>query len=47
MILRRLTNALKEQNWTTILIEFVLLASGVFLLASGRIPAAMPRNRSQ
>jgi hypothetical protein len=31
MILRRLTNALKEQNWTTILIEFVLLVSGVFL----------------
>ncbi len=31
MILRRLANALKEQNWTTILIEFVLLVSGVFL----------------
>ena len=31
MILRRLTNALKEQNWTTILIEFFLLVSGVFL----------------
>lgn len=31
MILRRFTNALKEQNWTTILIEFVLLVGGVFL----------------
>ena len=31
MILRRLAGALKRQNWTTILIEFVLLVSGVFL----------------
>ena len=31
MLLRRLANALKEQNWTTILIEFVLLVGGVFL----------------
>ena len=31
MLLRRLANALKEQNWTTILIEFFLLVSGVFL----------------
>ena len=31
MILRRLSQSLKEQSWTTILIEFVLLASGVFL----------------
>ncbi len=31
MILRRLSQALKDQNWTTILIEFVLLVSGVFL----------------
>ena len=31
MILRRLSQSLKEQNWTTILIEFVLLVSGVFL----------------
>ena len=31
MILRRFTTALKQQNWTTILIEFVLLVGGVFL----------------
>ena len=31
MILRRLTQSLKEQNWTTILVEFVLLVCGVFL----------------
>lgn len=31
MILRRAATALKEQNWTTILIEFVLLVCGVFL----------------
>ena len=31
MILRRLSQALKEQNWTAILIEFVLLVAGVFL----------------
>lgn len=31
MILRRLADALKAQDWTTILIEFVLLVSGVFL----------------
>lgn len=31
MILRRLTQSLKEQNWTAIVIEFVLLVSGVFL----------------
>ncbi len=31
MILRRFTTALKQQNWTTILIEFFLLVSGVFL----------------
>ncbi len=31
MILRRLSQSLKEQNWTTILIEFVLLVGGVFL----------------
>lgn len=31
MIVRRAANALKEQNWTTILIEFVLLVAGVFL----------------
>jgi len=30
-MLRRLTQALREQNWTTILVEFVLLVSGVFL----------------
>ncbi len=31
MILRRFAEALKEQNWTTILVEFVLLVAGVFL----------------
>jgi len=31
MILRRLTQSLKEQNWTAIVIEFVLLVCGVFL----------------
>lgn len=31
MILRRFAQALKEQNWTAIWIEFVLLIAGVFL----------------
>lgn len=31
MILRRLTQSLKDQNWTAIVIEFVLLVCGVFL----------------
>jgi hypothetical protein len=31
MILRRFSQALKDQNWTTIAIEFVLLVAGVFL----------------
>ena len=31
MILRRLAMSLKEQNWTAIAIEFVLLVAGVFL----------------
>jgi len=31
MILRRLAQNLKEQNWTAIAIEFVLLVLGVFL----------------
>lgn len=31
MILRHLSQSLKEQNWTAIGIEFVLLVSGVFL----------------
>ncbi len=31
MILRRLSQSLKEQNWTAIWIEFVLLVVGVFL----------------
>ncbi|WP_271678458.1 hypothetical protein [Thermomonas mangrovi] len=31
MILRRFSQSLKEQNWTTILVEFVLLIAGVFL----------------
>ena len=31
MILRKLTQSLKEQNWTAIWIEFVLLVAGVFL----------------
>ena len=31
MILRRLTQSLKAQNWTAIWIEFVLLVLGVFL----------------
>lgn len=31
MILRRLAISLKEQNWTAIAIEFVLLVAGVFL----------------
>ena len=31
MILRHLSQSLKEQNWTAIVIEFVLLVSGVFL----------------
>jgi hypothetical protein len=31
MILRRLSQSLKEQNWTAIVIEFVLLVAGVFL----------------
>lgn len=31
MILRRLSQSLREQNWTAILIEFVLLVLGVFL----------------
>ena len=31
MILRRLSQSMKEQNWTAIWIEFVLLVAGVFL----------------
>ena len=31
MILRRLSQSLKEQNWTAIWIEFILLVVGVFL----------------
>ncbi len=31
MILRRLSQSLKEQNWAAIVIEFVLLVAGVFL----------------
>jgi hypothetical protein len=31
MILRRLSQSLKEQNWTAIVIEFVLLVVGVYL----------------
>lgn len=31
MILRRLSQSLREQNWTAIWIEFVLLVTGVFL----------------
>jgi len=31
MILSRLSHSLKEQNWTVIVVEFVLLVSGVFL----------------
>jgi hypothetical protein len=31
MLLRRLTQSLKEQNWTAIVIEFILLVGGVFL----------------
>ncbi|MDI1251665.1 hypothetical protein [Thermomonas sp.] len=31
MILRRLSQSLKQQNWTAIWIEFVLLVVGVFL----------------
>lgn len=31
MILRRLTQSLKTQDWTAIVIEFVLLMCGVFL----------------
>jgi hypothetical protein len=31
MILRRLAQSLREQNWTAIGIEFVLLVLGVFL----------------
>ena len=31
MILGRFAQTLKEQNWTTILVEFVLLVAGVFL----------------
>ncbi len=31
MILRRLSQNLKAQNWTAIVIEFILLVSGVFL----------------
>lgn len=31
MILRRLSQSLKEQNWTAIVLEFILLVSGVFL----------------
>ena len=30
-MLRRMTHALRQQNWTTIVIEFVLLVCGVFL----------------
>lgn len=30
MILRRLSQSLREQNWTAIAIEFVLLVAGVF-----------------
>jgi hypothetical protein len=31
MMLRRLSQSLKEQNWTAIWIEFILLVAGVFL----------------
>jgi hypothetical protein len=47
MIMRRFAQALKEQNWTSILIEFVLLVVGVFLgievanWNSGRIERAL------
>ena len=30
-MLRRMTHALREQNWATIVVEFVLLVGGVFL----------------
>ena len=32
MILRRLSQSLKDQNWTAIVIEFVLLVVGVCLI---------------
>ena len=35
MILRRLTQSLKEQNWTAIWVEFVLVVAGVFLGIQG------------
>ena len=31
MILRRFAEALKQQNWSAVAIEFVLLVLGVFL----------------
>ena len=31
MILRRLSQSIKEQNWAAIVIEFILLVAGVFL----------------
>ena len=31
MILRRLSQSLKDQNWTAITIEFALLVAGVFI----------------
>lgn len=30
MILRRITRSLAEQNWTAIILEFVLLVAGVY-----------------
>ncbi len=38
MILRRLSQSLKEQNWMAICIEFVLLVVGVFLGIQHRSP---------
>lgn len=49
MILRRLTQSLKEQNWTAIVIEFVLLVLGVFLgiQASNWNTALIERQQAQ
>jgi hypothetical protein len=49
MILRRLSQSLKEQNWTAITIEFVLLVLGVFLgiQVSNWNEARLTREKSQ
>ena len=49
MLLRRFSQSLKQQNWTAIVIEFVLLVLGVFLgiQASNWNTALIERRQAQ